>query len=122
MSARNALEQAVTDAKRLAGGDVLRCLEALEHALSEAKATPVRLKFGDRVRTSCTATGRYLGKFGGKELALFVSAMDNSVCVDVVDRDGDPPHPGLPVPTDRELEAAANGIRWGLDHRETADA
>ena len=69
--------------------------------------------FGQVVRTRCTATGRYIGRYGGKNLALFVSAMDNELCVDDVDPDGEP-HPGLPTPTDRELQAASAGLRRGL--------
>lgn len=71
------------------------------------------LRFGQDVRTRCTATGRYIGWYGGQHLALFISAQDNDLCVDTVDRSGQP-HPSLPVPTDRELCAAAVGIRYGL--------
>jgi hypothetical protein len=70
------------------------------------------LRWGDRARLACSATGRYLGEFDGKHLALFVSAMDNSLNVGEIDlTPTEGPHPTLPVPTDRELEAAANGLR-----------
>jgi hypothetical protein len=67
-------------------------------------------RFGDRVRVSCGATGRALGV---DDLALFVSCMDNDTCIDTIRTDGDPPHPTLPVPTDDELSACAQGIVFG---------
>lgn len=70
------------------------------------------LRWGDRVRLDCSATGRYLGEFDGRHLALWVSAQDNSLNVGVIDpAPTETPHPTLPVPTDRELEAAVNGLR-----------
>ena len=68
--------------------------------------------FGQPVRTRCTATGRYIGSYGGEDLALYVSAMDNDLCIDLVNTDGQP-RPGLPLPTDRELLAAGAGIGYG---------
>lgn len=115
--ARSALDKAIADALPAAGGKVHTLLEQLRDELArvskERASRPLR--WGDRVRTMCSATGRYLGVFEGHELALFVSAMDNSVCIDRVNRGGEPPHPDLPVPTSRELEAACNGLRRGLD-------
>lgn len=73
------------------------------------------LQFGQRVRVCCSATGRYLGSYGGEDLALFVSAQDNDLCVDIVDPSREP-HPSLPVPTDRQLSAAGAGIRYGRRH------
>lgn len=64
-------------------------------------------RFGDRVRTRSGATGRYLQD----GLALYVSAMDNSLVVAEHDPDGDPPHPTLPAPSDEAIEAAAAGLQ-----------
>lgn len=63
-------------------------------------------QIGDRVKTKCTATGRYIG-YG---LALFVSAMCNDLCIDRVALD-DEPHPDLPVPSDDAAYAAAEAVR-----------
>ncbi len=69
-------------------------------------------RFGDRVRVRCGATGRYLHD----GVALYVSAQDNDLVVtEVADPDApgyQPPHPTLPAPTDRELSAAAAGMRY----------
>lgn len=74
-------------------------------------------KWGDRVRVRCGATGRYLGD----GLALVVSAQDNDLLIDVVVHPAaphyEPPHPTLPVPTDRELSAAACGLRYARSGR-----
>lgn len=63
--------------------------------------------WGYRVRTKCGATGRYL--IAG--YALCVSAQDNDLFVDPVDRNGEPPHPTLPVPSNDALAAAEVGWR-----------
>lgn len=75
---------------------------------------PADLKWGERVVCSCTATGLYLGEFDGHHLALFVSAMDNSINIDTVQPEPTSmPSPDLPVPTARELEAATTGLSRG---------
>jgi hypothetical protein len=66
------------------------------------------LKFGDRVRVKCGATGRYLGRYG---LALVVSTQDHDLFVDYVDPDGEPPHPTLPVPSSDAL-SGASAVLW----------
>ena len=64
------------------------------------------LAFGDLCRARCSAPARYLGE----GLCLFVSAQDNDLCVDHV---SDKPYVGeLPLPTDRELCAAAEMRRF----------
>jgi hypothetical protein len=70
------------------------------------------MKHGDPVRVRCSATGRYIGNFEGFDLGLFVSAMDNSFTIDLVDPDGTP-HEGLPLPSDDALEAVATGLAYG---------
>lgn len=65
--------------------------------------TPV---FGDRVRVRTGATGRYLQD----GLAMVISMQDNEPLIDEV-ADGFP-HPSLPVPTDGELLAACEGLRY----------
>lgn len=67
---------------------------------------PPAPRFGDRVRSHVGATGRYLRD----GLMLYVSAMDNDLVVTPAG-DGEP-HPDLPVPTTRELEAACAGLRY----------
>jgi hypothetical protein len=64
-------------------------------------------RFGDCVRVTCGATGRYLQD----GLALYVSAQDNDLCVDEVDL-GVPPHPSLPVPNDDALSGASVGLSY----------
>ena len=59
-------------------------------------------KFGDRVRTRCTATGRYVVD----GWALVVSASSNDLFLDRVDPGGQPPHPKLPAPSDDALSGA----------------
>jgi len=74
--------------------------------------TPPKPKYGDRVRVKCGATGRYLGAYTGHtDLALFVSAQDNGLCIDAVDFDQTPAD-GLPVPSDHALAGCAEGIRY----------
>jgi hypothetical protein len=110
---RELLDKAILAALPKAGGKVRSLLESLQAELAKVdeKRKPC---WGDRVRTACAATGRYLGEFEGRHLALFVSAMDSSLCVDLVDEKGDPPSGKLPVPTDCEIEAAHFGIQYGL--------
>jgi hypothetical protein len=57
---------------------------------------------GQPVRLRCSATGRYVGA----GLGLYVSAQDNDLCLDQVDRDGAPAK-GLPLPTDDAVAGAA---------------
>lgn len=68
--------------------------------------------YGERVRVSCGATGRYLD-YG---LALVVSAQDNDLMLDRVadpaNPDVQPPHPTLPVPTDDEMRAASAALNY----------
>ena len=66
--------------------------------------------YGELARTRCTATGLSLG--GLDALVLYVSAQDNDFGIDEWDPDGDAPHPDLPVPTRRELAAAATALRY----------
>jgi hypothetical protein len=80
----------------------------LRALLPKPKPAPTP-RFGDRVRVRCGATGRALGM---DDLALFVSAMDNSLNLDQINPDGEPPHPSLPVPTDSALEAACGALRY----------
>lgn len=121
---RTALDKAISDALPLAGGKVRTALETLRDELARVDEERAKqpLRYGDRVRVACGATGRYLGTFKGHELALFVSAMDNSVCIDEVRRDGDPPHPDLLAPSGSELQAACDGLRYGLNLAKHAEA
>ena len=70
-------------------------------------ANPPPLSHGDLVRARCGATGRYLGN----GLVLYVCAMDNSLTLDEVDRTREPAR-SLPAPSNRELEACLEGLRW----------
>lgn len=74
--------------------------------------TQPRPAFGALVRAKCNATGIYIGAIAGKDWVLFVSAMDNDLCIDELGQ-GEP-HPGLPRPTGREGAAALYGLSTGL--------
>jgi len=75
----------------------------------------VTYRYGDRVRLAIGLTGRYID-YG---IADAISAQDNEPMLGRVapnSPDGEPPHPTLPVPTDRELLAAAEAFRYGRQH------
>lgn len=62
-----------------------------------------------RVRAKCGATGVDIGD----GLCLIVSAQDNSIFVDDIDKNPTmEPHPTLPIPTQQEYDGARSAVTY----------
>ena len=73
--------------------------------------------YGEVTRGKCSAPARSLGEWGDRTLVLFVSAMDNSLCIDEWDPYGEPVTTKVPLPSNDSLAAASGALSWARTHK-----